>query len=112
MPRYLIKLTDPDNPWDWRVMEWSTVVDAPVTYGLTVAEAERLHEVDPRYSDCVFHERLYRMHTKGHSNMVFDPEGPDARVACNRAGPDEESLDRRQIWKRYVVERPPGAIRC
>lgn len=35
MPRYICKLQDGDTAY---YMEWSTVVDAPVTFGMTLEE--------------------------------------------------------------------------
>ena len=37
MPRFIIKITDEKDNKDYYMM-WSTVVDAPVTYGLSLDE--------------------------------------------------------------------------
>lgn len=37
MPRFIIKLTDPKDGLSYYLI-WSTVVDAPVTYGLSLDE--------------------------------------------------------------------------
>ncbi len=43
MPKYIIKITDPKDNTDY-FMEWSTVVDAPITYGCSLEEFKEYYK--------------------------------------------------------------------
>lgn len=105
MPSYLIRLTNPDDPSDVRYLEWSTVVDAPVTYGLTREEIQA--HIKEEYGQQGLRDlraRLERADAKGTSSWV-DRSLKEA-IAGNHAGENGEELDERGLWLRYVDGRP------
>lgn len=96
MPHYILKIKD-------RFIEWSTVVDAPVSYGMTREDMREhlLAETDgSRASEIMVDERLDRADAKGSSDLM----GMTAEevVAGNRAGPDESELTFDEIYEAYV----------
>ena len=84
MPKYLVKLGT-------KYVEWSTIVDAPVSHPMTRNEmaaylltkygTDGEREIEPR---------LVRCDTKGTSSF-YEPDAETA-VSCNRAGPGEAEL--------------------
>lgn len=96
MPRYIIKLDTPHGP---RYMEWSTVVDAPVTYGVPLERFKAYYR--ERYGTegmKELPERLERVERTGTSDMIGTLDG---LISCNRAGDKEEELTMEQIIERY-----------
>jgi len=98
MPRYIIKIKD-------RYFEWSTVVDAPITYGMTEDEL-RVYIKNEYGTDGLSRlpERLARVATKGCSSCV---QSLAHLVEYNRAGPNETCLTEQEIYARYA-EAPKG----
>ena len=84
MPRYIVKLTTPAGD---RYLEWSTVVDAPVT-----AYYRDRYGSD---SDDAFAARMARVEATGVS--ARDCTVRDV-VDYNRAGPNESTLTMKQLW--------------
>lgn len=83
MGRAVVKLED------GRYLEWSTVVDAPVSVSLTRNEAvEEWGE-----------ERVARADQYGTS--FHDPQSAAKLVAYNRAGPKERNLTMEEICEGY-----------
>jgi hypothetical protein len=101
MPSYIIRLEREGSPV---YLEWSTIVDAPTTNGMTL---EDLHEhVRDRYGSEGLRElpaRLERVAATGCSRLSGDL---DELLECNRAGPNEEHLTREQIVERYCRAPP------
>jgi hypothetical protein len=89
MPRTVVKLGEDEY------LEWSSVVDAPVTAILTRAEALATFP----------HDRVERADANGHSAMWCDPKPGTEFVRYNRAGPKESCLTVDAIRRRYR----PGA---
>lgn len=85
MPRYLVKLADDEY------VEWSTVVDAPVTYIMD-------RDTAIGYRDA---ETVERTDRKGHSAFDMAAMSPDDVVLGNRAGEDEATLSLEQIREEY-----------
>lgn len=87
MPRYILKIADDEY------VDWSTIVDAPVSYIVTRAEAVARWGKD----------RIGR--ADAYTTSLIEPEyGPNCAeeaIACNRAGPDESQLTLEQIRERY-----------
>lgn len=100
MPKYIIKLKDEKNNKDY-YMEWSTIVDAPLTYGCSIEDFKRyyknkygvsgLSDLDARL------ERVEKTGTSGYS--PFDDL--DNLLSCNRAGENETTIDIETILERY-----------
>jgi hypothetical protein len=99
MGRGLIKIKD-------LYFEWSTIVDAPVTWGMTEEElrewtkenlgAEGLRELP---------ERIERVGRKGTSYQ--GPYNLEDVISGNRAGPQETELSMDEIYIRY---RKPSVV--
>lgn len=75
-------------------LEWSSVVDAPVTLLMPKAEAVRLWG----------EARVKRADKRGHSYQdayMNERETPEELISCNRAGPNEETLTLPAFLRRY-----------
>lgn len=84
MPKYIINLRDERESQD-NYMEWSTVVDAPTTYGMTLDEfKEHYKEEYGNKGMEELDERLKRVAEKGTS--ARDYASADELIECNRAG--------------------------
>ncbi len=98
MPHCIIKLKD-------KYLEWSTIVDAPVTYGLDLDELSAY--VKDRYGSEGLDElpaRLKRVEEQGTS---FHTRCPVAElIKNNRAGEGETCISADAIYHRYVTSRP------
>lgn len=112
MPRYIIKLTKGDQN---RYLEWSTIVDAPVTMGMTLEQFKvyYLHEYGRQGSQDLA-ERLARVEAQGHSLIPDAPSswGPYTLkdlVAHNRAGPRGGHLDIDKLWEYYCKPKEETA---
>lgn len=97
MGRCIIKLNDGKRDW---YLEWSTIVDAPVTYGMTIEEMkayrkERTGTEGIRYWD----EVVARVIAKGVS--WYDNTDLDGTLSFNRAGKGETCLTPEQIIAMY-----------
>lgn len=105
MPRFIIKM---EKDGDERYLEWSTIVDAPVTYGMTYDEFLDYYrdEYGANSMDNLLgeHGRMRRVQTHGTSARM--DESVHQTIAHNRAGDKESELDYDGIWQKYVVERP------
>jgi hypothetical protein len=97
MPRYIVKLDD------W-YLEWSTIVDAPVTEGMSLDDfrAHYLRQYGLQGESQLF-ERLERVEKNGTSAL---DETLDGILSCNRAGPDEAELTKDEIIKAYCLGEP------
>jgi len=91
MPRYICKLDD-------MYFDWSTVVDAPITDGMSLEEYKEYYkeEYGKLSFDNEFFERIKRVEEKGTS--AFD-ESIDSIISYNRAGPNESCLSKNDIIK-------------
>lgn len=100
MPSYIIKLTRGDES---RYLEWSTIVDAPVTYGMTLEQFMRWYKDQFGAKDFkeVLPERLTRVEAKGTSSLGWTLEEV---LSSNRAGPNETHLTYDQIWDEYCTK--------
>lgn len=94
MGRYIVKLAD-------RYLEWSSIVDAPVSYGMTLDEL-RAHVKDEQGNDGLrdLPRRLERVDAKGTS--AHEDDSADDTIWLNRAGPAETILHREEIIEFYV----------
>ena len=95
MGRYIVKL-------DKYYFEWSTVVDAPVTYGLEKDDFLAYYKEEyGRAGMTELPARLERVELRGHSAMVT--YGVDDLIADNRAGDNEECLSKEEIIAKFVI---------
>lgn len=100
MPSYIIRMQRGD---DVRYLEWSSIVDAPVTYGMTLDEF-REHYRERYGTDGLrlLPDRLARVEAKGTSSHVHDSLAD--HLIVNRAGPGETELTEAEIWDAYCAE--------
>lgn len=104
MPRFVIKIHDDKFNKDY-YMEWSTVVDAPVTYGLSFDEFKEYYQSEyGRNGMNDFDERMKRVEDKGISaHPPFDDL--QSLFDYNRAGAKESKIDKEGILERYCRNR-------
>lgn len=98
MPTYIIKI---ENYY----LEWSTIVDAPISYGASLEEFRQYYQ--GKYgSEGMLDERLKRVEKSGCSAYHYDL---DTLISCNRAGKDETCLTKEQIYQSYCLREmdPP-----
>lgn len=104
MPRYIVKLTDSKTNTNY-YLEWSTVVDAPVTYGMSLDEFMRYYR-DAYGSEGMkdLPNRLKRVEEKGTSSQIN--ETVESVIFGNRAGEGETEMSIDEIITEYCVNRP------
>lgn len=110
MPRYICKVVVDGSPY---YLEWSTVVDAPVTYGLPLEEFTAYYQerygsgdMEPFLYDGLseFGRRLDRVNAQGTSCMLG--QSFEELTRFNRAGDNETQLSYEEIVDKYVRNRP------
>ncbi len=100
MSRFLIKLANEEKSW---YLEWSTVVDAPVTRFDSLEELKEYYQAE--YGRSAMYEldkRLARVEEKGTSSFIH--ESADDLISYNRAGQNGTCLSKEQIIKYYCTE--------
>ena len=101
MARFIIQLIDQKTKRDY-YLEWSTVVDAPVTNGMDLNEFQEYYKKE--YGVAGYRElesRLKRVQDTGHSSSI-ECELQDI-ISNNRAGENESELTIDQILKQYCL---------
>lgn len=101
MPRTIIKLRHEGTDY---YLEWSSIVDAPVTYGMPFEEFTEYYR--ERYGGdglTRFAERMERVRATGTSTHYGD--SAEEFVAYNRAGPEESCLTLEGIILGYITLR-------
>ena len=97
MGRYILKIKD-------YYLEWSTVVDCPVTFGMNLDQLTRhiRHEYGANgLRDLP--ERLERVNQTGTSKRGGNLQDV---ISGNRAGPNESELDLGEIHQAYCLQEP------
>jgi hypothetical protein len=98
MGQYIVKL-------EGKYLIWSTIVNAPITYGGTLSELRAyVKERDGENGLRDLPARLKRVEARGISAMD-ESDGPDDVMWLNRAGKNETPLTRAQIVEHYVTQR-------
>jgi hypothetical protein len=96
MPKHIIKLKD-------YYLEWSTIVDAPVTFGMSLDELNKYYQAEYGQSSLLpFAQKLKDTEEYGSS----DRNGIDSVISCNRAGPNEIPLSKARIYKVFCLRQP------
>jgi hypothetical protein len=101
MGRSIIKLQE-------HYLVWSSIVDAPITFGLTLDELRAFIKEEYGRSglDYLDHS-LKRVEQFGISNSDYQYDGGlDDFLAPNRAGPGEDELTKDEIYQAYVLRQP------
>ena len=99
MALYIMKLTDPKDNKEY-YLEWSSVVDAPVTYGADINTFKQYYE--RQYGKAGMQklkERLRRVEKQG-TSCAFGST-LDEMIACNRAGTNECKISKEDILNEY-----------
>jgi hypothetical protein len=99
MPRYIMKITDEKENKDYYLL-WSSVVDAPVTYGMSLDEFKEFYKGE--YGDdgmLGLNDRLERVEKTGTSAALYN--STDSFFEYNRAGENETCLDKEGILDKY-----------
>lgn len=78
-------------------MIWSTVVDAPISWPMT------LDELKAEWSSEISEQRLQRAQERGTSSMLDG--SMEATMEYNRAGPNETHMNPKSVWNFYAKER-------
>ena len=108
MPRYIIKL--PCDGTDYYLL-WSSVVDAPITYGMTLDEFTAYYAIEygaesMRYQ---FPERMSRVDESGTSDRICR-DSVERWTSYNCAGEDEVPLTFDELVDQWVRQpREPEA---
>jgi hypothetical protein len=100
MARYILKIHDDKLDKDF-YLDWSSVVDAPITRGMSLEEfneylVER-YGWDNTPED--LERRMKRVEATGTS--AFGYENTDSFFKYNRAGDNEKTLNKEQILEKY-----------
>lgn len=98
MPRYIMQLGD-------YFMEWSTIVDAPVTFGMLLPEFREYYRDEyGRNGSRDLDGRLERVSENGTSSRLGHT--PGNLMACNHAGTAETELTADEIYRAYCLREP------
>lgn len=93
MARYIIKIKD-------KYLEWSTVVDAPVTICATLDDFKEYYIAEHgKASIGELAYRLARVEAKGTSSHIHG--SLEDCIVGNRAGDNEETLTLDEIYEKY-----------
>lgn len=96
MPRYILKLDE------W-YFEWSTIVDAPVTYGMTLESFKEYYKFEYGAQGMIgLPARLERVEETGTS--ALPRQTADQLITFNRAGDKEENLSKDLILEKYILK--------
>jgi len=100
MGRFIIKLSGEGRDF---YLEWSTVVDVPITSGMSLKEFKKYYRKEYGSEGMrELPERLRRVESTGcsapHTTL-------DNFLSCNRAGDNEEEISKEEIFKKYCLER-------
>lgn len=83
-------------------LEWSTVVDAPVTYGMSMGEFEDYYKSAYGNEGMIgLPERMIRVEKKGTSSIIDD--NLHTLIRGNKAGDDESELTYEELIDRYCT---------
>ena len=85
----------------------STVVDAPITFGMTLDELLDFY-MEEMGRSCVespsFHQSLRRLASYGTTCLLY--KSAEETLEGNHAGPNGEELTFEEIYKAYVLREP------
>ena len=101
MPRYIVKLNDGTRDY---YLEYSTIVDAPVTFGMSLEEFTDYYRKEYGENSLRFEfpERMTRVEERGTSSRI-GYESAEQTMKRNRAGKNGTRLTIPQIIDLYCV---------
>lgn len=101
MPKFVVKLKD-------KYLEWSTVVAAPVTRGMTREQMARyLFQRETELAERNVEEVLSKADEYGTSRFPWE-EGVRTAIVDNRAGDDEVEITLDEIYEKYCTPKADG----
>lgn len=97
----ILKLSEGKKSW---YLEWSTVVDAPVSFGMTLGQFKKFYQEEyGRSSMDELERRLERVEEKGTSSLIH--ASADDLISYNRAGKNETILSKQQLIDVYCIRK-------
>lgn len=100
MSRYIVKLTDPVTSTDY-YLEWSTIVDSPVTYGMSLQEFKNYYKEEYGRSGLLdLDQRLALVEKNGISSMN------NSHTLNWLLSQHVDKLTPEQILQKYCIDRP------
>lgn len=98
----IIKLTHKDKDY---YLEWSEVVDAPVTYGMSLEEFKEYYQSE--YGNSGMNKLPERLGLVEQYGTSLGPryESADDYIKFNRAGNNDKCLTKEQIIKIYCINK-------
>ena len=85
-------------------LEWSTVVDAPTTFGMSLDEFKDFYRQEYGNQEMQqLPQRLERVERTGSSEHG---KTLDDVLIANRAGKNETEISKAEIFRKYCIERP------
>lgn len=104
MPRYIIKLVDSKTKISY-YLEWSTIVDAPVTYGMSLLEFKKYYQKEYGNSGMVYlDDRLKRVEKNGTSGL-YPFDSLRGLIRNNFAGENMTKISKKNIIKIYCIDK-------
>jgi hypothetical protein len=101
---FILKLDTPSGP---RYLDYSTVIDAPITYGVTLRKFKTYYRKEHGLAGMKELEtRLARVEEKGTSSLIHDSIADV--IEHNRAGKDGTRLTLEQFTDFYAVRCGKG----
>lgn len=85
-------------------LEWSTLVDAPVTDGMSLKEFKEYYKQE--YGNQGMGQLPQRLAKVERTGCSAHGETLDDVLRGNRAGDDERKLSKAEIFRKYCLERP------
>lgn len=98
MGHYIIKIED-------YYLEWSTIVDAPITFGMKLEDfVDYYAQWYGESSISGLDDRLARVEKNGTSSMIG--KTLDELISGNRAGPDKSCLTKDELYQAWCLRKP------
>ena len=99
MGMFIIKINDERDNKDY-YLEWSTIIDAPVTYGFDLESFKEYYKEEYGNNGMEnLNKRLKRVEKKGTSSLTHS--SVDVYFNNNRAGNKEKTLSKEEILDKY-----------
>lgn len=99
MARFVIKLQDQKNTW---YLVWSTVVDAPITIGMTSGELRKWWKKEYGDHELIDFDARIMPHVKAYGHSATYHKGSvEDLITPNRAGPEESNIGISEIINHY-----------
>lgn len=96
MTHFIIKIKD-------MYLEWSTISDSPITFGMTKEQLEKRIKLE--YGEAGLSDLPARLQRVEHHGTSLPGDGLDV-IEFNRAGPNEKKLSVDEIYTAYCERIP------